>query len=216
MVRFNINLKNSEELQRIKERKTSPVEDLDAPTSKKGNNNWSEEEVINVFMCYKQYGTKWSKFVHEFPGRNESNLKNKFYSILKRVATQAQLENPKEYKETLIKSKRNLVQFVDLAMKYWQQIPSKRGRKRNVDRILAPSKPILFSPKNPNAEVNEEVKGDLPSFLEFIAEYTTPIERRSEVEFNSDGLSQVFLIGIFRALVSFCLKKRKLKSTYSN
>jgi len=184
--------------------------DLDTPTSRKGNSNWSEEEVINVFMCYKQYGTKWSKFVHEFPGRNESNLKNKFYSILKRVATQAQLENPKEYKETLIKSKRNLVQFVDLAMKYWQQIPSKRGRKRNVDRILAPSKPILFSSKNPN----EEIKGDLPSFLEFIAEYTTPTQGQGEVEFNSGRLSQVFLVGILRVLVS--LKKRKLKDIYNN
>jgi len=63
---------------------------------------------------------------------------------LKKVATQAQLEDPIRFNSQFIKSKKNLIQFVDAAATYGQNLPSKRGRKRNIDRQLAPRNPVLF------------------------------------------------------------------------
>jgi len=63
---------------------------------------------------------------------------------LKKVATHAQLEDPVRFNSQFIKSKKNLIQFVDAAITYGKNLPSKRGRKRNIDRQLAPRNPILF------------------------------------------------------------------------
>eukprot|EP00826_Nyctotherus_ovalis_P000998 TRINITY_DN10101_c0_g2_i1.p2 TRINITY_DN10101_c0_g2~~TRINITY_DN10101_c0_g2_i1.p2 ORF type:complete len:214 (+),score=6.99 TRINITY_DN10101_c0_g2_i1:694-1335(+) len=108
-------------------------------------------------MCYKLYDTKWSTFIDKFPGRTESNIKNKFYSTLKKIATQAQLEDPIRFNQNFIKSKNNLIQFVDAAMIYGQSLPSKRGRKRNIERQLAPKKAFLFPPKEHSSRVHESL-----------------------------------------------------------
>lgn len=107
-------------------------------------NDWTDEEIERIFACFKIYDTKWSTFVHKFPGRTESNIKNKFYSLLKKVATQAQMEDPISYGPYFIRSKKNLIQFVDAAIMYGKQLSSKRGRKRNIDRQLASKNAILF------------------------------------------------------------------------
>lgn len=107
-------------------------------------NDWTDEEIERIFACFKIYDTKWSTFVHKFPGRTESNIKNKFYSLLKKVATQAQMEDPISYGPYFIRSKKNLIQFVDAAIAYGKQLSSKRGRKRNIDRQLASKNAILF------------------------------------------------------------------------
>jgi len=100
-------------------------------------NAWTQEELTRLFSSYKIYGTKWSVMVQLFPGRTENDIKNKFYTTLKRVATRAQLEDPEKYSPSFIKCKSNLVQFVDAAMLYGSLLPSKRGRKRNTDRLEA-------------------------------------------------------------------------------
>jgi hypothetical protein len=192
----------SEERVEIEETKNRAFIDLDPSIIKRGNSDWTADEVLNIFKYFKLYGTKWSKFVHNFPGRNESNLKNKFYSTLKKVATRAQLEDPKEYKENFIKSKNNLVQFVDIAMKHGLQLSSKRGRKRNIDRLLAPFNTILFHPKSENAEAREI----LPPMPEFVTKYTSPIPCIKDhrwVELNSKPSSQVTIVGILRVMLSF-------------
>jgi len=91
-------------------------------------------------------------------------LKNKFYSILKKVATLAQLENPKKYDSNFIKCKRNLLQFIDLAILYGFKLPSKRGRKKKDEKEYAKRNPLLFPPEprqedkegvNPNPQIIE-------------------------------------------------------------
>lgn len=108
-------------------------------------------------MLYKLYDTKWSVIAKYFPDKSPSSIKNKFYTILKRVATQAQLENPDKYPITMVKCKTNLVQFVDCAIEHEHEIPSKKGRKRKTDWIFAEENAILFpssakpeEPQSPN------------------------------------------------------------------
>ena len=130
-------------------------------------NSWTNEEVKRIFMYYKIYGTKWSHFIDKFPGRTEGNIKNKFYSILKKVATQAQLEDPEKYDKSFIKCRKNLLQFIDIAMIHGQTLSSKRGRKRNADRELAPTKAVLF-PKE--VLIQDNHLKPLPNISLFISE----------------------------------------------
>ena len=117
---------------------------IEPEEEKKG---WSGDEIKKLFASYKTFGTKWSLLVKEFPGRTENDIKNKFYTTLKRVATRAQLEDPKKYSPSFIKCKNNLVQFVDAAMLYSQMLPSTRGRKKKSDRKLARQNAFIIPPK---------------------------------------------------------------------
>ena len=74
----------------------------------------------------------------------ENNIKNKFYTVLKKIATRAQLENPKKYTKSFIKCKRNLLQFVDIALSSGTLLSSKRGRKGKQERKLALQNAIIF------------------------------------------------------------------------
>eukprot|EP00826_Nyctotherus_ovalis_P010409 TRINITY_DN12747_c0_g3_i7.p1 TRINITY_DN12747_c0_g3~~TRINITY_DN12747_c0_g3_i7.p1 ORF type:complete len:186 (-),score=15.45 TRINITY_DN12747_c0_g3_i7:144-701(-) len=82
--------------------------------------------------------------VERFPNRTENDLKNKFYSTLKKVANLAQLENPEKYDSGFIKCKRNLIQFIDLAKRHGFSLPSRRGRKKKAERKIARENPLLF------------------------------------------------------------------------
>lgn len=126
-------------------------------------------------MCYKLYDTKWSTFIDKFPGRTESNIKNKFYSTLKKIATQAQLEDPIRFNQNFIKSKNNLVQFVDAAMIHGQSLPSKRGRKRNIERQLAPKKAFLFPLREHSSGTRENLacSAIIPNALTFQQQLAT-------------------------------------------
>eukprot|EP00826_Nyctotherus_ovalis_P035052 TRINITY_DN2974_c0_g1_i11.p1 TRINITY_DN2974_c0_g1~~TRINITY_DN2974_c0_g1_i11.p1 ORF type:complete len:220 (-),score=32.11 TRINITY_DN2974_c0_g1_i11:203-862(-) len=112
--------------------------------SDKDNKEWTEEELREVFNCYKKHGAKWAKVAESFPGRNANDVKNKFYTTLKKVATRAQLENPIKYDSSLIKCKRNLIQFIDLAFEHGFGLSSKRGRKQKAASKHARQNPILF------------------------------------------------------------------------
>lgn len=105
---------------------------------------WTHDEVKTIFLYYKLHGTNWSVIAERFPGRTSNSIKNKFYTTLKRVATCAQLEDPAKYPPTLVKCKKNLLQFVDLAIRHAEKIPSKRGRKCNNDRLQVTQNHILF------------------------------------------------------------------------
>ncbi len=111
---------------------------------------WTEEETQKLLMLYKVHGSRWSMIALRFPGRTENDVKNRFYTTLKRVATRAQLEDPLRFTSSFIKCKTNLVQFVDAAIMYGQLLPSKRGRKKNSEKKLAGRQAILFpSPAGP-------------------------------------------------------------------
>lgn len=120
---------------------------------------WSKDEVERIFSCFKVYGTKWSQIVAHFPGRSENDIKNKFYTILKKVATHKQLLNPTEYGPCFIKCKQNLVQFVDDAIKYGYALPSKRGRKAKIvgDETIKEND-LVNCEEGDNKEINEKQK----------------------------------------------------------
>lgn len=89
-------------------------------------------------------GSKWVAISKYLQNRTESDVKNKFYTTLKRVATQAQIENPVKFNPKFVKCKKNLIQFVDAAILYNHLLSSKKGRKKNADKAKARREGLLF------------------------------------------------------------------------
>jgi hypothetical protein len=67
---------------------------------KKGN--WSPEEDYNIFYLFSSYGSKWSKIATHFPGRTENSVKNRFYSTLRRIASESKKQGQSSYTPSLL------------------------------------------------------------------------------------------------------------------
>jgi len=96
------------------------------PIKKKHKKVWTKEEGMKLFQLYKEKGSSWSSIVKEFPERTKNEIKNKFYSTLRRVATKKNQGNGIKLN---FKAKA-LLQYIDDAMEYGHNCVSKRGRKR--------------------------------------------------------------------------------------
>lgn len=55
------------------------------PGVKKGN--WSEAEDDLIFTLYKKHGSSWSRIAKYLPGRTDTAIKNRFYSTLRKIAS---------------------------------------------------------------------------------------------------------------------------------
>lgn len=115
---------------------------------------WTEEDDQKLFMLYKEEGSHWSVIAQHFLGLNENQVKNRFYSTLRRLATKKALSNPNG--EQFVKTKKkDLIEFVDEAILYGHSCRSKRGRKRK-------QRPIELENVNANNQklVNKEFNED--------------------------------------------------------
>jgi hypothetical protein len=89
-----------------------------------------------LFALYKEKGSCWSTIAQEFPGRNENQVKNRFYSTLRRLATKESAAVNTNAQELFPKTKkRDLLKYVDEAMVDGHSCSSKRGRKRKLKAI---------------------------------------------------------------------------------
>lgn len=79
-----------------------------------------------MFKLYKQRGAKWSAIAKDIEGRTENEVKNRFYSTLRRIATKKAQEKSSKVQYR----KATLLQFVDDAIEYGHTCSSKRGRKK--------------------------------------------------------------------------------------
>ncbi len=91
---------------------------------------WSPEEDRRLFQLFKERGATWSDIAKEFNGRTESQVKNRFYSTLRRVATKRGLETHAPPRSSIHLSKLELLQYVDEAIESGHTCFSKRGRKK--------------------------------------------------------------------------------------
>lgn len=98
---------------------------------------WTKEEDQTIFNLYKEYGSAWSLMVKSFHGRTENQIKNRFYSTLRRVATKKMAHGEIDYKGSIQMKKEELLGFVDEALESGHQCFSKRGRKR---KTLSPER----------------------------------------------------------------------------
>ena len=87
------------------------------PNVKKGE--WSAAEDALIFDLYAQIGARWTQIAAEFNGRTENSIKNRFYSTLRRVASeQVRLQNQQVSRETL--KTENLLSYFETARQQLQ------------------------------------------------------------------------------------------------
>jgi hypothetical protein len=63
-------------------------------------NKWTQDEERLLFQLYQSIGPKWCALVEHFQSRTENSIKNRFYSTLRRVATEHKRNVQKEIKKT--------------------------------------------------------------------------------------------------------------------
>lgn len=94
---------------------------------------WTELDDKNLFELYKIMGSDWKKITTHFPGKNSNEVKNRFYSTLRRVARK---KNPDK---RFLPSE--LIVYIDIAEEEGRTCFCKRGRRRK-DNNLPKAKPI--------------------------------------------------------------------------
>lgn len=151
-----LNLERREALDEVgiqNETQSASEEKLKSPKKKslkKLRSDWSEEEDKRLFQLYKEKGSTWSAIVEEFQGRTSNEIKNRFYSTLRRIATKKNEGNA----VSLCSRRKGLLQYVDDAIEYGHTCSSKRGRKRkyhrakevNHDKLIKNNKSVIKVP----------------------------------------------------------------------
>ncbi len=126
---------------------------------------WTAEQDRALFQLFKDLGAHWTKIAKEFPGRNENEVKNRFYSTLRRVAnTQQGKLIPED------RSKTGLLKYVDFALENGHFCASKRGRKRKSPTNRPEANPQDIVPTKKRTELIEENKATLKSVEEQLRE----------------------------------------------
>lgn len=89
-----------------------------------------------MFSLYKEKGSCWSTIATEFPEKNERQVKNRFYSTLRRLATKESSENKTITESLPLTKKKHLLKFVDKAIEIGHECRSKRGRKKKLTNYI--------------------------------------------------------------------------------
>lgn len=97
---------------------------------------------------FKKFGSKWSIIYQQFENRTENQIKNRFYSILRRVFTKKRRENP-AFNLSVPKGKDGLLEYFDYAMEHEHHCCSKRGRikKDNKKAIVKDASSVKLGKK---------------------------------------------------------------------
>jgi hypothetical protein len=119
--------------------------------------DWTEEEDKRLFTLFKKEGPHWSRLANAFSGRTDNQIKNRFYSTLRRVATKKRCTDPSVLPDRA-QCKQELLKFVDDALEYGRTCWSKRGRKKKQVDVPAPL-PLAEAAFKPFAEIAAKITG---------------------------------------------------------
>lgn len=139
--------------------------------------SWTKEEDDRIFALCKEFGTSWSIIAGKFPGRTENQIKNRFYSTLRRVATKKIAKERLPYKSSIQMGKLELLRYVDDALLYGRDCYSRRGRKKKVKHIRSNA-----LNREPKEQSNEEKKLEtLPSISAILKTAKTSLTYEGKV-----------------------------------
>lgn len=97
---------------------------------------WTEEEEFKMIVAHKKYKNKWSEMTELIKGRNNNTIKNKFYSVFRKikskiVKTDYNYETKLELLETYY-----IISLMEYHLEHPTQYPKTKG-KRGKDFIYS-------------------------------------------------------------------------------
>lgn len=176
---------------------------------------WTEEEDVKLFKLYKEKGSVWSVIAKDFKGRTENNIKNRFYSTLRRIARKKAKES---FSETFInKCKQNLLNYIDDAIEYGHHCFNKRGRPRKSHNKLAKrsTHSILLKTSSSNGSNAACNKGNPLSLFKVSSNYSFQVDVKEPVLKLGLNQAMVNLVRAQQALINTLLSKELLQSKSS-
>ena len=141
---------------------------------------WSKEEDDKIFHLYKQYGSAWSKIALEFSEKSENQIKNRFYSTLRRVATKKMAKKNYSHKRSIELGIYSLVRYIDDAIEYGRDCYAKKGRKRR-----GKHSPTKEGSERSDQEYNLQ---PLPNLLDAMKNSETLTSEQNQVEMEHKEL----------------------------
>ena len=161
---------------------------------------WTEDEDRRLFILYKSLGSKWSLVAKELPGRSENEVKNRFYSTLRRIATKKSQGSSSKVQQR----KATLLQYVDDAIEYGHSCSSKRGRKKKQSNSPRAEEASVFKPFPVSPKPCLPVASNSSSFMPFqktpSQEYTAHTTHTDQNAKN--GLEPVQILAAFHKLMT--------------
>jgi hypothetical protein len=98
--------------------------------------SWTEREGVRLIMAHKEHKNKWTEIASAFKGRSNNSIKNRFYSIFRKIKNKI-LRNDYEYTSKL----ELLETFYTMSlMRSYYENPApvkERGGKRGTDFIFS-------------------------------------------------------------------------------
>lgn len=103
---------------------------------KRNLTSWNYEENAKLFNLFRLHGTNWPLIKKFYPGKTETQVKNRFYSTLRRVANKNLIERNTSVKEVSRMCKHELLKYTNEAIKNGHNTYSKRGRRSKKDKDI--------------------------------------------------------------------------------
>lgn len=116
------------------------------------SNSWTEDEDKKLFTLYKQKGPLWSQISKCFEGKSEKQIKNRFYSTLRRIARKKITDRKKDDLFSLIKA--NMIDYVNEALDHGHNCFSRRGRPRKTGTLKNSMKEIIVEKEDQRQVAN--------------------------------------------------------------
>ena len=128
---------------------------------------WSEEEERLLFQLYQKHGPKWCYLVNQFKNRTENSIKNRFYSTLRRVAT----EHKRSIEKYAKKNKKSKPK-ANISNQSEQSVENKENLNFQKDELYL---------ENPQIAKTEELLKFLPLVIKSLKAFTKDLPKSSSV-----------------------------------
>jgi len=97
---------------------------------------WSEQEELNMILAHKKYKNRWSDMAESLKGRNNNTIKNKFYSVFRKIKGKIQ-KNDFSYDSKLeLLEIHYIISLIEYYLAHPTQNPKTKG-KRGKDFIYS-------------------------------------------------------------------------------
>mmetsp|Transcript_7102 Transcript_7102/g.8070 ORF Transcript_7102/g.8070 Transcript_7102/m.8070 type:complete len:252 (+) Transcript_7102:332-1087(+) len=125
---------------------------------------WAKDEEKLLFELYLKFGSKWAKIKAFFERRTENQLKNRFYSILRKISTEKKKKSGSSRDEDVKKSR--MEKIGDLTKYIPEAVNFLKANIKNLPADLSLTSPIILytSLPTPSAPSPRPLPPPTPSF----------------------------------------------------